>query len=121
MFRRGRTVFEISEHEDGNLMLAEIKASHFRSRVEKRGALMAWREENGKPVLKRRKMSDDDARAILAAQEVDQLPNISRIVNAPVLVESGKNVTVLSRGWHDRAELSSCAAIPLRMFQLRTR
>jgi hypothetical protein len=103
MFRRGRTVFEISEHEDGNLMLAEIKASHFRSRVEKRGALMAWREENGKPVLKRRKMSDDDARAILAAQEVDQLPNISRIVNAPVLVESGKNVTVLSRGWHDHA------------------
>lgn len=32
MFRRGRTVFEINEHEDGDLMLAEIKASHFRSR-----------------------------------------------------------------------------------------
>ena len=70
MFRRGRTAFEISEHEDGNLMLSEIKAAEFRSRVEKHGALMAWREENGKPVLKRRRMSDDDARAILAAQEL---------------------------------------------------
>ena len=103
MFRRGRTVFEINEHEDGNLMLADIKAPHFRSRVEKHGVLMAWREEQGTLVLKRRKMSDDDARAILAAQEVGCLPNISRIVNAPVLMESGEKMEVLCRGWHDHA------------------
>src|SRR5262249_47607106 len=73
------------------------------SRVEKYGAVVAWRQgADGKGVLKPTRMSRDEASALMATSEArDLLPPVANLLRCPVLVESGeKQVNVLGQGYH---------------------
>jgi hypothetical protein len=101
LFRRGGALVELSK-VDGVESLSIVHPDAFRSRVEKFGSLYAWRSDrNGKPVLAPRKMSLDDAKAIMAASEAEELPSISSVLRCPTLIERpAGEVVVLPKGYH---------------------
>ncbi|MGE4182945.1 MAG: hypothetical protein AB7J34_24250, partial [Limisphaerales bacterium] len=102
MFVRGLVVVEPVESEQGT-SLSIVKAEDFRSRLEKYGRpLMAWRsdEPKGGLVLVPKRCSEDTARALLATLECrDILPRIALVCAAPVLVEVGDELEVVSSGY----------------------
>ncbi|HEV2393727.1 MAG TPA: BT4734/BF3469 family protein [Verrucomicrobiae bacterium] len=102
LFNRGGVVVEVSYDKQGNAYLEPIKADGFRSRVEKFGRLMAWRQADKESVLKPSKMSVDDAKALLASKEMaEYLPPISSVLRCAVITENDKGeLVVLGNGYH---------------------
>lgn len=102
LFWRGGALVELV-NVDGVASLDLIKPDAFRSRAERHAPLFAWRAggDSG-PVLKRSKMSLDDARAILAATEAREfLPPIASVLRCPVLIETANGeAAILGRGYH---------------------
>ena len=102
VFWRGGALVELVEI-DGVQSLEVLRPEKFRSDAEKLGQLFAWRAAGkGDPALKPSKMSQDDAKAILAASEArDFLPAVASVLRCPVLIEaSSSEVAVLGKGYH---------------------
>jgi hypothetical protein len=102
LFWRGGAIVEMVE-QDGVSSLEILKPEAFRSRAERHGQVFAWRcDGEGRPVLKPTKMPRDDAAAIMAAVEAQEiLPPVASVVRCAVLVESGEGaVEILGKGYH---------------------
>jgi hypothetical protein len=102
LFVRNRSIVELVRTSDGCL-LELIKPESFRSRLERYGRkLVAWKiEDGGGKVMKPKRCSEDNARALLATSEArDILPTIRTVAAAPVIVPDGDGVKVLGPGYH---------------------
>jgi hypothetical protein len=86
MYRRGaNTVVEL----DKNSRMAVITPAAFRSRLNKKGRrILAFQRLQNAVFHEDKHCSDDEARVLLSASEVDRLPEIKLVVSMPVLVES---------------------------------
>jgi hypothetical protein len=85
MYRRGGTVVEL----DKNNTMAVISPAAFRSRLNKKGRrIVAFERKQGVILCDAKHCSDDEARVLLNASEVDRLPEIKLVVSMPVLVET---------------------------------
>ena len=103
IFYRGGGLVEVVT-EKGVERLELLKPEGFRSRAENFGNLMAWRSgANREDVLKPSKMSQDDAKAIMAASEAREvLPPISSVLRCPVILEGPDGQPkILSKGYHE--------------------
>ena len=100
LFWRGGVLVELATVA-GVTSLEIVKPDNFRSRAERLGNLMAWRQVNGEAVLKSGRMSKDDATAIMATLEARELlPPISSVLRCPVIVEENGSPVVLGQGYH---------------------
>lgn len=101
LFWRGGALVELSD-VGGVASLEIVKPDGFRSRVERLGNVFAWRQDDGKPVLKPARMSRDDAGAIMATLEAKELlPPIASVLRCGVMVENADgSPLVLGRGYH---------------------
>jgi hypothetical protein len=102
LFVRSGTIVELVRKSDG-YSLELIESESFRSRLERYGhKLVAWKIDDGDgKVLKPKRCSDDNARALLATVEArEMLPTIRTVAAAPVIVPDGDGVKVLGPGYH---------------------
>jgi hypothetical protein len=102
LFVRGGSIVELVRRADG-CSLELIKPESFRSRLERYGhKLVAWKiDDDGGKVMKPKRCSEDNARALLATVEAREvLPTIHTVAAAPVIVPSGDGVKVLGQGYH---------------------
>ena len=100
MFRRGGIVVEVSQTPQ-DAKLVPLSPEAFRSRLESYGReLMAWRDLRGEPVLAPARCSTDNAKALLATEEVGLLPEIVAVTRCPVLNVGGR---ILGHGYHPDA------------------
>lgn len=104
LFWRGGALVELSE-TSGVASLELVKPAAFRSRVERLGNVMAWRQVDGEAALRCAHMSKDAAEAIMATLEARELlPPIASVLRCPVVVEgAGGSPTVLGKGYHREA------------------
>ena len=102
MFLRGDALVELRLEDQGRMSLAVLKATAFRSRIEKYGSVMAWRKgANNELVLKPVQCSEDTAKALMASEAAQRMiPRISLIVDCPIMVEANGGVMVLRQGFH---------------------
>jgi len=101
LFVRGGVVMELRQDDTGGLRLDILRPQAFRSRIEKRGMLVAWRA-NPKcaPVLKPTTCPADTAEALLASQPAMLLPRVRGLAACPVLAEVDGQPRVLAKGYH---------------------
>jgi hypothetical protein len=101
-FARGRLVVEVVCNKEGNEILSPLRASAFRSRMEKEFKLLAWRLRKEEPVLKPMHCPKDIAEAFLESDPaIDCLPGISLLVSSPILAERDGEIVALNKGYHD--------------------
>jgi hypothetical protein len=85
MYRRGNTVVEL----DKDNRMAVLTPAAFRSRLNKKGRrILAFERKSGDVFFADKHCSDDEARVLLNASEVERLPEIKLVVSMPVLVET---------------------------------
>ncbi len=102
LFVRAGSIVEIVRKSDG-CSLELIKPESFRSRLERYGhKLVAWKvDDDGGRVMKPKRCSEDNAKALLATVEARELlPAIRTVAAAPVIVPDGDGVKVLGPGYH---------------------
>lgn len=102
LFVRGSSIVELVRKSDG-CSLELVKPESFRSRLERYGhKLVAWKlDDDGGKVMKPKRCSEDNARALLATVEARELlPTIRTVAAAPVIVPDGDGVKVLPPGYH---------------------
>jgi hypothetical protein len=102
LFVRAGSIVELVRRADG-CSLELIKPESFRSRIERYGhQLVAWKiDDDGGKVMKPKRCSEDNARALLATVEAREvLPIIHTVAAAPVIVPDGDGVKVLGQGYH---------------------
>lgn len=100
-FARGGRVMKLREHKDGSLSLCILDAEEARSDFEKYARLMAWRSDDGKPVLKPTVCSVDIAKALLASEKAQRtLPPVDGLINCAVLHEDNGILQTCGRGYH---------------------
>lgn len=102
LFVRAGSIVELVRTAEG-CSLEMIKPESFRSRLERYGhKLVAWKvDDDGGKVMKPKRCSEDNARALLATVEAREvLPNIRTVAAAPVIVPDGDGVKVLGPGYH---------------------
>jgi hypothetical protein len=100
LFLRGGHIVEVEDRADGK-QLAPVCPEAFQSRIEGYGRkLMAWGMSEGKPVLRESRCSVQNARALMEAEAVRQLPAIATVTKCPVMDSSGN---ALGPGYHEHA------------------
>jgi hypothetical protein len=102
LFVRAGSIVELVRKSNG-CSLELIKPESFRSRLERYGhKLVAWKvDEDGGKVMKPKRCSEDNARALLATVEAREvLPTIRTVAAAPVIVPDGDGVKVLGPAYH---------------------
>jgi hypothetical protein len=101
-FIRGRTVVELVRSDSRNI-LEEVESAAFRSRLEKHFTLMKYRKlPDGSSALKASRCSSDSALALLKTEAaLRELPQIRITTNSPIFTESGGELRILQRGYHD--------------------
>jgi hypothetical protein len=101
-FARGRLVVEVAPNKDGTEVLSPLRATAFRSRIEKEFRLLAWRSPKGEAMLKPAHCPKDIAEAFLESDPaVDCLPGIALLVSSPILAERNGELVALNKGYHD--------------------
>jgi hypothetical protein len=101
-FARGRLVVEVTCNKEGNEVLCPLRATAFRSRIEKDFRLLAWRSLRGGPVLKPTHCPKDIAEAFLESDPaIEYLPGIALLVSSPILAERNGELVALNKGYHD--------------------
>lgn len=101
-FARGRLVVEVVRNKEGNEVLAPLRATAFRSRMEKDFRLLAWRSLRAERVIKPAHCPKDIAEAFLESEPaIDCLPGIGLLVSSPILAQHTGNLIVLNKGYHD--------------------
>jgi hypothetical protein len=102
LFFRGGRVHEAVTNPDRTTRLEPLNPPQFRSRIERYGAVVAWRSgANNELVLKPIVCPEETARAILealAAREV--LPHVTTLSACPILAACDTEMRVLGPGWH---------------------
>jgi hypothetical protein len=102
LFVRAGSIVELARKSDG-CSLEILKPESFRSRLERYShMLVAWKvDDDGSKVMKPKRCSEDNARALLATLEARQvLPTIRTVAAAPVIVPDGDTVKILGPGYH---------------------
>ena len=101
MFIRGGVVAGIAEN-DGTSELEVIRPAAARSRFESYATFWVWRAgHNGERVLKRAIIPQDIAMALLETEEARKLlPNITGLINCPVIVSTNGEVQIVGKGYH---------------------
>ncbi len=102
LFVRSGSIVELVR-KSGGCSLDLIKPESFRSRLERYGhKLVSWKvDDDGAKVMKPKRCSEDNARALLATVEAREvLPTIRTVAAAPVIVPDGDGVRVLGQGYH---------------------
>jgi hypothetical protein len=103
-FARGRLVVEVVCNKEGNEVLSPLRASAFRSRMEKDFRLLVWRSPRGERMLKPAHCPKDIAEAFLESDpSIDYLPGISLLVSSPILAEQNGELVALNKGYHEVA------------------
>jgi hypothetical protein len=95
-FRQGKAVVVLEEKG-----LEELTPEEFRSRLAKffdlRAAIVG---RNGQQVLRQKSCSLDNAKALMACEEVDLLPPIQSVIHSPAFVDDRGTLRVLDQGYH---------------------
>lgn len=101
MFIRGGAVVGVTE-EDGTSGLEVIGPAAARSRFESYATFLAWRAGRGhQPVLKPAIIAQDMAMALLESEEArTYLPNITGLINCPVIVSTDVGPQIVGKGYH---------------------
>jgi hypothetical protein len=101
MFMRGGAVTCIVEH-NGVPSIEVVSPAAARSRFESYAQFLAWRAgRDGEPVLKPTTISKDLAEALLQSQEARAfLPQITGLINCPVIVDIDGKVETVGKGFH---------------------
>lgn len=99
-FRRGGEVVQI-DHVTDEPSLTKLNPEAFRTRIENLGyRLVVWRKLRDEEVLKFTTCGSDDARAILASVETEQLPAVALVSRCPTLDPEGN---ILTPGYNPNA------------------
>ena len=102
-FYRGGKIHEVTKDNEGRLKLDIISPEAFRSRIEKVGSTYTYikiqREVEYGLIPKR--PSNEDCKALMATTEArDNLPPISNIYSAPVLILENNKLVLLKKGYN---------------------
>jgi hypothetical protein len=104
LFIRSGSIVELIKNGSGSA-LELIKPESFRSRLERYGHnLFAFKiDDDGGKVLKPKRCSEDNAKALLATIEARTLlPKICTVAAAPVIVPDGDGIKILGKGFHNQ-------------------
>jgi hypothetical protein len=100
-FRQGSVIVELVECSE-EPKLVELTVEAFRSRLDTHFVLRSLVMLNGQEVLREKRCSQDNAKALLATEAaLKHLPPIQAVVNSPVFAEDeAGRLTVLNQGYH---------------------
>jgi hypothetical protein len=106
MFVRGSTVVELIETSHGK-ELALVTSTAFRSRLDNYGyQVSAYVAVKNGIALRRRRCSEDTAKALLATLEAQELlPRIELVAAAPIIVEHDGVPEILGPGYHEQSRV----------------
>lgn len=102
LFLRGGRVFVLATGDDGEHRLELVTEQNFRSRIERHGKVIAFREgAHGEKLVKwGARCSLDTAKVWLESDAKNQLPHVAAIHNCALLVARDGGVEVLGKGYH---------------------
>jgi hypothetical protein len=100
-FRQGSVIVELIEASE-EPKLIELTVEAFRSRLDTYFTLRSLVILNGQEVLREKRCSQDNAKALLATEAaLKHLPPIQAVVNSPVFAEDeAGRLTVLNQGYY---------------------
>ena len=107
IFVRGKVAVSLCRSMTGELVLEPLNPSAARSLFEKFATFWVWRKGRGSADVKKPTiMPEETARAILDCHvAVDILPGINGLVNCPIILESGNELTVCQKGYNAKTKL----------------
>ncbi len=102
LFTRGKAVVSLQRGTNGGLILEPVRPSGARSLFESYAEFWAWRVGRGGVLVKQQSvMAEETARAFLDCQAATELlPNISGIVNCPVITETPDGLKICVKGYN---------------------
>jgi len=107
IFYRGGAVFELNSDNNGNVCLNTLRPAAAITRFEKYCDFVAPRKgPKGEDMLAHRPMRKETAEALLHSREAQELlPNITGLINCPIIKENEDKLTVIGKGYDSETGL----------------
>jgi hypothetical protein len=107
IFYRGGAVFELNSDNNGNVCLNTLRPAAAITRFEKYCDFVAPRKgPKGEDMLAHRPMRKETAESLLHSREAQELlPNITGLINCPIIKENEDKLTVIGKGYDSETGL----------------